>query len=199
MSPLAIPAQGMKLIFDGQSFNFAPAVDTAFPIVLTASLPASKYRSDVVGVSSTTYAQRSVDAATRVDQRIPLQKTILFDVGGPSDIIANLTATQVLTAAEAYADARRTAGVDIIIGFTVTPGSSAWYSSGQDTVRQTYNTNLKASSHFNAVVDMASLPHAANPNDTTYFYDGLHPTSLLVADIVALILTTMTSLGLPLT
>lgn len=149
----------------------------------------------MVGLSSTTYATRATTAATRVDPHFKsFTMNVLLDVGGPSDLLADLTAAQVLSAAESYADARRTAGATKVVGFTVTPSSS--YSAGQETQRVAYNALLKVSSHFDAIVDMAALPHAADATNLTYFYDGLHPTEALAIEIAQLAKATLASIGI---
>lgn len=188
----------IKLIADGQSFNFAPTIGGSYAWLLLAMLP-TLYRLEVVGLSSTSYATRATTVTTRTDPRIPIvNRSVMLDVGGPTDIINGNSAATVLAAAESYADGRRAAGVDYVIGYTVTPGTiPTWYSSAQDAVRLSYNASLKSSSHFDAVVDMAALAHAADPANTTYFSDGLHPTAALATEIATLTRTAMAALGLP--
>lgn len=189
----------IKIIFDGQSFNFAPDVANSYPRLLMAQLP-KLYRGDEVAVGGTPYINRAGTAAKRTDSKMPLNgdTCLLLDNGGQTDIYQlgmNLTAAQTIADMESYWNARFTAGADYIIVATVT--KSTVYDADGETQRQALNTAILASSVPDAVVDLASLPHAADPNDTTYFYDGLHPTAAFAAEIATGYKNAIQSLGFP--
>jgi hypothetical protein len=181
-----------KILCDGQSFAYAPNITDAYPTVLAGLLPG--HRVERVATGATTYAQRAATAAGRVDHRVPIADVcILVDCGGQSDIIAagsgggDLTAAQAMTAMESYWTARRTAGVDYIVACTVPPMTAAWLDSDGQTQRSNLNPLILASSGPDVVADIAALSHAADPANTTYFYDGLHPTATLAAEFAATI------------
>lgn len=191
------------LLFDGQSFAYTPTAGTSHYGALLGLLPKHRYTNVFVAAAATTYAQRAATAAGRVDSSIPKDRpVILIDVAGQSDIIAaasgggDLTGAQALAAAESYWTARRVAGVDFVIAATVPKMTAAWLDADGESQRQAYNAGLLTSAGPNAVADIAALPHAADPADTTYFADGLHPTSTLAAEFAATIETAMASLGL---
>lgn len=192
------------LLFDGQSFAYTPTVATSHYGALIGLLPAHRYTFGFVASAATTYAQRAATAAGRVDSSIPKDRpTVLIDVAGQSDIIAagsgggDLTAAQTLTAMESYWTARRTAGVDYIIPSTVPPMTSAWLDADGQTQRTTLNPLILASSGANAVSNIAALANAADPANTTYFSDGLHPTAALALEFATTIRNAMASIGLP--
>ena len=91
---------------------------------------------------------------------------------------------------ESYHDAARVAGAKATVACTVPPSTS--FSGPQETQRQALNLLLLASSHFDAVADLAAVPEAEDPTDTQFYSDGLHPTSalaVLFAEEIALALS----------
>jgi hypothetical protein len=179
-----------QLIFDGQSFNYAQRSNgRSYPAQLVARLGSRIGLSSVLAMSGTTYAQRSGSVGARVDtQYRKAKRSTVLDLAGQSDILAGVTGAQLYKAVSAYADARRRAGARFIIEYTITPSDSRWYTKAEDTERQTYNRLLlaDAQNHFDAVIDLASRPEFAHPEDTTYFEDGLHPTEQGAAVIASL-------------
>lgn len=186
------------LVFDGQSFCHVPL--PTLPQIVTALLKPHSWA--VVGISSTTYATRTATAASRTDRHVVNgSRQVLVDIGGQSDLLGGLTAAQILSAAESYADGRRTAGFDLIVGCTVPPiqqTTGVWgtYTAAMETQRVAYNPLLKASSHFDAVADIAAIVQLADPSDTTYFSDGLHPTLAGANPIGAVIVAALASVGI---
>src|SRR5690606_17387894 len=138
----------------------------------------------------TTYAQRTTNAATRVDPFVSnAARNVLIDIAGQSDLLNSLTAEQLLVAAESYAADRRAAGFDRIVVTTVPSMTDAWgWDANMEEQRVAYNDLLLNSTAFDAVADIASIPELADPSDTTYFSDGLHPTPAgadLMAPVIA--------------
>lgn len=172
-------------MFDGQSLNNAP-FDAPYPSQLGALL-GPEYPVIICGRGGTTYAQRTTTAPGRVDYHFANATTnVLVDLGGQSDLLAGLTGSQLLAAAEAYADARRAAGADLIVALTCPHSTS--YTAGQNTQRATYNAGLLTSAHFDAVVDIAADPAMADASDLTYWNaDGLHPVAAGAAVIAGLV------------
>jgi hypothetical protein len=194
-APYGYRSGEVKILCDGQSFNYAPDDANSFPQKLRPMLP-GKYRVEIVGRSATTYAQRALTASARVDHRIPIyDRCILVDLAGQSDIIAaasgggDLTGAQTYAAMQSYWKARRVAGIDRIVACTVPKMSSAWLDADGETQRQALNTLILASTDVDAVADLAGLANAQDPTNTTYFYDGLHPTAALATEFATLIKT----------
>lgn len=187
-----------QLIFTGQSFGNVPAPPNNYPTLLEGLLPSAWYADDFNAcVNGTLYVQREATAASDVDAHVSSShRSVMLDVGGPTDIANNFTAAQILGWAETYFDNRRAAGVDFVIGFTATP--STIYSAPQDAVRLAYNDLLRASTHVDAVCDMANIPELSDPTNTTY-YDGsqLHPTAAGALLIAQLARETLGDLGFP--
>lgn len=175
------------IICDGQSFNYTPfaalpgdpveasGAAPTFPKILASLLPGMAVF--VVGLSGTTYATRATSVSSRVYPLLGLGPlTVIHDLGGPSDLLADLTAAQVLAASEGYADAARAAGAHRILTATVTPALN--YSGAQNAQRVAYNALLRANANgkFDGIVDIDGIPQLANPNDAAQYLDGLHPT-----------------------
>lgn len=140
----------------------------------------------VTALSSLGFATRETTAADRVDAKLGnATRSILFSWGGYTELWAgSYTAAATLAAAETFADNRRAAGFDYIIGLTVPHSSS--FSGAQDTERLGYNALLLASDSFDAVVDVAGDARMQDGSDLTYFSDGTHFTTAgaqVVADL----------------
>lgn len=176
------------VVFDGQSLIFAPAAGRGLAALVMDQLPPTSW--SIVGLSGTTYATRATTVTARTDQHVVNAETpVLVDVGGQSDLLADLTAAQLLTAAESYANGRRTAGFDRIIGCTVP--HSTQFSAGQNTQRLAYNPLLLASSAFDTVADLAAVPALQDASNTTYYSDGLHFTAAGAALAAAVIVAAL--------
>jgi hypothetical protein len=164
------------LVFDGQSLNVTPFTGQTYPTQLLGLVPAADLQGPVVGVAGTTYAQRSVDVATRVDALLrATDRPTILDIAGQSDLLAGLSAPDILAATETYSAGRRAAGAAAYVIFTVPP--STLYTAAQEQQRQAYNRLLRTSARFDAVVDIAALPVLADAADLRWFDDGLHPTA----------------------
>lgn len=186
-------------MFDGQSFNLYPqasASDKPFNVRLVALLAAAGRQVGManMGISGTSYTDRDTTVVSRVDQHATrAANVVVVDFSGVKDITEGKTAAQILALAEAYADARRAAGANLVVTATVTPNSG--FTAGQETVRVAYNALLRASDKFDAVIDIAGLANAASAADTTYYSDGIHPTNALAADIAQLAFTALEALN----
>lgn len=80
---------------------------------------------------------------------------------------------------ETYHQNAKLAGAAFTTTATVPP--STWFNGAQETQRQLLNSLILNSTQFDAVVDIAGIPEAANPADLTYYSDGLHPTAALAS------------------
>lgn len=176
-------------MFDGQSLIYAPVTSPSWPDRYMAPRHhlAESFR---VAVQGTTFADRSagtINATTRVDPLLTPtdRRVVLVSDAGTSDILAGLTVVQILTAMDAYHDARRTAGADHIAIPTVVPASTM--TGPQDIVRQDLNEALlldPTAAGADQVIDIAALPSLQDPADLTAFYDGQHYTAA-AAQLVA--------------
>lgn len=190
------------LVFDGQSFNNKPdavASDQPYNVRAVALLAAAGKRVGManMAISGTSYTDRAPTVVSRVDQFGTRAATVVVvDYSGVKDITDGKTAAELLALAEAYADARRAAGAARVLTATVTPSSG--FSGPQEAVRVAYNALLRtnANGKFDAIVDIAGLPHAANAADATYYTDGLHPTNALAAEFAQLTATALLGVGI---
>jgi hypothetical protein len=193
--PLLKPNE--QLIFDGQSFNYSPwlGAKRTYPVQLLERLAARVGASAVTAISNTTYAQRASTVATRVDALYTRAKrTTVLDLAGQSDVLAGMPANAIYDAVVGYANARRAGGAAFVVEFTVPP--SVLYSAAQDAERRAYNDLLLANRgpRIDAVVDIASRAEFADPSDTRYFIDGVHPTEAAAGVITSLALGAVTRL-----
>lgn len=195
------PKTTPQLVFDGQSFNYAPVSSAPYPNLLLNMLEGQAF-GVVVGKSGTTYAQRNTDVVTRTDSLFAnSEMSVVLDVGGVSDLFsvadggAGLTAAQTLSAAQAYANNRKAAGADYVIGFTVTNSTQFANNATANNNRVSYNNMLRESAVHDAIVDQAAFPEFQDPNDTAYFYDGLHPTAAGATLIAQAAHTALQNLG----
>lgn len=185
------------LVFDGQSFNYAPATGIPIPS-LVGALVTSRHGQHVCGISGTTYATRATSVAARTDYLATMYENGYYiDIAGQSDLIAGTAAATILAAAEANATARKAAGFKKVIICTVPPISfTGWgFDAGDEAIRVAYNNLVRASTVFDAVADIAVIPELANPDNLTYFSDGLHPTAAGAALIANSIDAALTRLG----
>ena len=146
-----------------------------------------------VALAGTTYASRATSATSRVDQYVRLStRSVWIDQGGQSDLLADMTAAAILVDMESYANNRRSAGYDVVVGTTIPHSTS--YSLGQNNTRLALNSLILASASYDAVADLAADSRLADGSNTTYFSDGLHPTTAgaaAIADVVEATLATL--------
>lgn len=151
----------------------------------------------VVALAGTTYAQRATTVVGRVDQYARLSaRPALIDLGGQSDLLTDMSATSLLTASEAYASERRTAGFAVLVGCTIPHMAEGMVSPtvGQEAQRVAYNALLRSSVVFDAIADLAADPRLSDASNATYFSDGLHPTlagAAAIADVFEATLATL--------
>lgn len=182
-------------MFDGQSLVYSPSNDTALPNT-AQSTAAGLGPAITAAVSGTTYTQRASSVATRVDSHAKnAGESFLIDIGGTSDLAADVSAASLLSTVESYADARRAAGFKKVIVTTVPPYTG--FSGAQETQRLAYNASLVANANgkFDAVADPASHASLDDASDTNYYYDGLHWTAAAVAIVAGLFRSALASLG----
>lgn len=169
-------------MFDGQSLGLAPLtfeLGVDYPDVFMRE--AHPYlRKIVTNIGGTTYAERNATVADRVDRKIAMsEKPVLMDDGGYNEMRQNQTAAFILAEKAAYTAARRAAATHPlkIVGLTLVKASTAWWSTVQDAQRVLVNNALKADPAaygYDEIVDIASMPEMADPNNSTYFSDGIH-------------------------
>ena len=152
--------------FDGQSRNNTPlsAPATAPPSVAMAGrgLPWANVSINAWGWVLLT--SNGLPPSTRVDPLVKgYARTVLVMYGGEGDMGAftGHTAAQAVVDAETYADARRTAGWDIIIGCTWAPAPGLPNTCSDSDRLTIVNPGLLASDSFDYVVDLAADPRLA--------------------------------------
>lgn len=187
-----------SIIFDGNSITQGAGTATganSYPSQMLASGGFAAYDGVNWGTGGRTGAMHAALAPTRIHPLASAHagKTILIYNEFGNDIRAyatanpGWTATQLANAAIANAatecQVAKDNGVHV---WTWTAMKRNDISGTSETARQQVNTALMAGvSWAHGKTDIASLAHAANPSDTTYFQDGIHPTTLLNGEIGA--------------
>lgn len=182
------PARGPRILFDGQSLNFAPfpgPVEGTYPGLTMTSLPYMWWNVGWSGRSWTVLlnGDPSVGLLPAVDRYhehgVSGQPVIAVLNGGQSDILA----PESQTAAAAYADlitycnAIRPA-CDQIIVTTMGPMTAGFAGFDPTTAINAYNTLVRAGNPaYDAYVDLAVVPGLMNASDLSAYTDGAHYTS----------------------
>lgn len=165
-------------VFDGQSNGLSPfTLSQSYPHKFRAQArPDAGLR--VANIGSTTYAERTANATTRVDWWLTTaERTVWIDDGGEEELKDGMDAENILAAMLNYATARRAAGADVLVALT-TPPSNYW-SAPQDAVRLEVNDDLLNNPEafgYDYTVDIGSIPELQDPDDTDIYFDGVHYT-----------------------
>lgn len=168
------------VVFDGQSLNYSPISGPPLLPKMVADLLPDGSAYCVVAIGGTTYDSRATSIASRT---LPLLRngapSIVVDLGGNSDLgTQSLTAAQLVTRVEAYAASVRTSGATHVVETTVIPAHAALYDAAEDAQRLAYNgLLLDGLAGVDAVADIAAIPDLADPSDTDWYSDGVHPTA----------------------
>lgn len=142
-------------------------------------------------------------ASTYVDSRLSLTRTnilVAWEVG--NDLFFNGNTTDAYNRIVSYCQARRTAGWKVVVGTALyriygagpTPAGDSWtiYNTKIDTVNNNIRSNW--SSFADAIADIGGRPQFSDPTNTTYFWDGVHPTGTgrgIVASVVSSAILTL--------
>lgn len=166
------------IVFDGQSLNLVPNAAQSFPTktMATGITHTAWYNA---AITATSWTQRAVDAAERVDKRLRSVPTTgictLFDTAGTRNIAAlNQDAATAFAEAAAYWADRRTAGFDLIVASTLAPSTS--FVGDEPAEMAAFNNLLRAAvgDEIDALADWDTIPEATDATNTTYFPDGTH-------------------------
>jgi hypothetical protein len=163
----------VSLVFDGQSLNRVGG----YPSKCQLGLPYTSFFTTArSGHSMTALA---LDFATRTAQHAKIGSVnVLVITGGQTDLTDGDSAAQVRTDKAAYADLAYAAGFDHVVCTTIPCAKIPdYYSSGQNTIRGTFNSALVStgvsSGDFDAVADIASATGMGTWSGT-YFDDSVH-------------------------
>lgn len=175
-------------LFDGNSIGNYPTLADSYPTQMLAS---TGYVGRNVAISGAAWASLGASplANPPFRRRASIflnggQATAYLMVGGIQDVQNGLTAAQVYTVHKNQADLARSYNPGLlIIDSTITPYSSL--PGAQETVRVDANALIMADvdNKFDAQVDLSAL--MPDPNNATYYGDGLHPTVAGAAVIAA--------------
>lgn len=178
---------------DGQSllrFPETPPGQT-MPDYLAALLAPQGIKVSNVAHSAISYSGLLPDLTSRDGNAKIARTTLTILVGGFSDVwLENNAGTVVYADMGRYADAKRALGYTYVIGTTITPASdSVWFAQAQKDKWTDANVLIlaDANSKFDTVIDLAGTPGLDDPDDLTYYADGLHWTAAgaeLAADTV---------------
>lgn len=163
---------GTQVVFDGQSLNNSPSA-TSYPAQLMAGRSVSWCN---VAINGTAVDALATSAPARRDLVLRhMESTVLVFVGGQSDLVLGDSAATLLADMVSYATAARTAGADRVVMATVPPSTS--YTAPQEAERGTLNPLIRASSAWDAVLDLAAATNLTDASNATYYADGLHWTT----------------------
>jgi lysophospholipase L1-like esterase len=134
-------------------------------------------RRRVTAQSGIGIATASSNAATSLDPLLVSgQRNVLAIWIGTNDISIGTSGSSIYSSLTSYITARRSAGWDKIAVFTTIKRSS--FSGSTETQRQAYNSAIVGNAAgADAVIDVASLAEFGDPANTTYVFDGIHPTA----------------------
>lgn len=113
---------------------------------------------------------------TQAKRRDPLlqhsETTVFVMNGGTGDISHLQSAATILATMQTYASTARTAGADRVIVGTI----PTWnvITGPMETERVALNNLIRAADDWDAVCDIAADPRFQDPDNTTYFVDGIH-------------------------
>jgi len=190
-----------RVIVDGQSLNVYGAspwpdrVDRGQAMIVANQAISGKGWFELVN-SLTPRLSSVMDQSSR--------GVVLVMLGGSADIWSDHTGAQAYTDEVTYVTnvkalaTARSLGIRIV-GTTTTPATL--FTTAENTELLNLNTAVRndASAAFDVKVDLWSDPRLNNPNDTTYYADGIHPTNNGIVAITELmrpgILTCMRQLG----
>ena len=177
------------LLADGQSLATTPTGEgIAHQAVLLQPL---RWSGVPVGTAATTYATRQGTLASRYQGGLLDRQhvSVVVDLGGQSDLWADLTADQVLAAMVSYWAALRAAGADMVVATTVPHALNFALSPTQNAQRSKLNSLLRQSRVPDGLVDLAADPRFGTTwADPAVYSDGLHPTAATAAAWAQLVL-----------
>jgi hypothetical protein len=169
------------IIFDGDSLTIGSGLTflNTWPYLLHADFRQCMWANK--GVSGYGLAEANADVATRVDPLFTSgYNNILFVYYGTNDLRRPITAAEHYASLQTYIAARRTAGANKVIGYTLQPaGDGAAISQGYEQKRQDFNTLMRNDHSFlDGLVEICNAPDIGAPgafNNTTYYQaDLLH-------------------------
>lgn len=150
----------------------------AWPVVAAGLLGVTAQNAGVSG--ETANNNTGMTAATALLQP-RARKSVCTIAWGRNDIDGGRSAAQVIADLTTCIANARAAGYDGVAIATIIPAVSVGHAS--NVVAAEVNTWIRESSGC-IVLDFAALPHAANPQDATYYQgDNKHPTATLAAEM----------------
>jgi hypothetical protein len=182
-----VPGLQYKLVHDGNSIVYGYALanrNTRYSIQLQAMLNQSRFRTTGDGIPAYTTNQIYV-AFTTVEghpgmphiYEAPPINSILIAWELTNDIRIGLqTDTQALSNWANYVTLARSFGYKV---WSLTCLPSTAFLAGEEVYRQSVNVSMRANAsriYGDRIIDAAALPQLQDPNDTTYYVDGTHPT-----------------------
>lgn len=104
-------------------------------------------------------------------------RDVLILLIGTNDLGGGATAAAVQASIQSIVTKSQATGYKVVVG-TILPRSDGTWSAPKETQRLAVNTWILSTlaPTISRVVDFASIPLMANPADTTYYVDLLHPT-----------------------
>lgn len=172
------------LIVEGDSLStgaqWSPAIAALHPTWTVLNQATGGERIDQM---STSYASTSGAARHYARSRA---KNVLVLWGGTNDITAAASAATIQGRFTTYISTAEATGFQVVVT-TILPAAS--WSGGQETIRQTVNTWLRAN-HASKLADIAAVTNFINQADAsnlTYFSDGTHLTAAAYTLLVPVI------------
>lgn len=167
----------LGLVVDGDSIPAGIGTNTGYPGLFTHNTGVPVIN---MAASGKLLSAMYTDYATQVAPRFSSTYNTLLITGVSNDIAAGSSAASIETTIQNYCAAARATGYLVYVVTCISRNDGPLWASTYETVRQTYNTWVRANwaSFSDGIIDFDSITQLSNPNDTTYFQDLVHPTNL---------------------
>lgn len=182
MGDVAYRAAYYGVVFDGDSLNYDPFGATPYPDLMMASRSGVWHRPARGGWAWSQLLNGNPTGQLPFAQRVApycklAEYVVYVQVGGINGYALGQSGATVYGNEKDAAVAAKAAGADYVIGTTTLPATSV--TGGNETKRTDGNTLVLANgdSAFDAVVDLAANTDLDDPADTTWYHDGIHPTT----------------------
>lgn len=177
------------IVFDGNSMT--DGAYSTYPATTLAAL-STGWAGLNFGVSGQTTIGMLADAAAQIDTHYlsTRPKNIVVCWEGSNDLKLGATRADAQARLVQYCQERQAAGWSVVI-LTILPRRQSGLPATFEDDRTAINAYILANyaSFADAVADVAAVAEMADPTNTTYYADGVHPTALayntLIAPVVA--------------
>ena len=178
------------IVFDGDSITFGTGAapdeyDYSYPSQL-ARLAATAPKVENSGAAGAAIQNNTAatKATTFLANNAAYTNRIVVGLWGHNDINGGRNAGQITADIDTYIASIRAADAGaIVIGLTILPSTN--FSGPEPGRRGNVNTHILTTANFDFTVDIASNINLTDPNDATYYADGIHLTDAGNAELAS--------------